>query len=257
MDGEGDSRPPRRRVDEAARLAFLAALRDGAPRDEAAARAGFTSAAFYYARERDPLFRQAWLWALELSAADARAAAASRPAPGPDCVIAPNAHRPLQRRTLRRRLFDDRRKQIFLDHFAGTADGHLAAAAAGIGYSTVLQHRRKDPAFAAAWDEALAVAVAQLEAEAVRQRLEAQARFRDGLVPTGEMAREFDRVMQLLARYRRPDGRIGLREVGPGRERRWSFDEAIEALDAKLRALGARHGLHAEPILPPPPDPEE
>ena len=34
----------------------------------------------------------------------------------------------------------------------------------------------------------------------------------------------------------------------PGRERRWSFDDAIEALDNKLRALGARHGIASEPI---------
>ncbi len=258
MDDTADSSKRKRRIDPAAKLAFLTALRAGLPRDEAAREAGFTATAFYYAREQDPLFRHAWLWANELSAADEHAALVARSTPAPDTAIAPNANRRLQARRVRRRRFDDKRKRLFLDHFAGTADAHAAAAAAGVGYSTVVQHRRKDPDFAAAWDEALEVAYAQLEAEAVRQRLEAAGRLREGLSPTGEITKEFDRVMQLLARYRRPDGRIALREVGRGRERRWSFDEAIVALDKKLRTLGARHGIPAEPIaLPAPPSPEK
>jgi hypothetical protein len=257
MSGDGDSRAPRRRVDMSAKEAFLRALRSGAHRDEAAAGAGFTATAFYYARESDPVFRQAWLWALELSAADERARSAAAAPPPPGSAIAPTGGRRLQRRVVRRRLFDDARKQIFLDHFAGTADAHAAAAAAGVGYSTVVQHRRKDAEFADAWDEALHVAYALLEAEGVRQRLEAQARFREGPCPAGEMTKEFDRLIQLLNRYRRPDGRIGLREVSKGRERRWSFEESILLLDRKLRALGVRHGLDSEPVaLPPPPEEE-
>jgi hypothetical protein len=257
-DTADSSKAPPHRIDAAAKLTFLTALRAGTPRDEAAREAGFTATVFYYAREQDPLFRHAWLWANELSAADEHAGLAARAAPGADAVIAPNANRRLQVRRVRRRRFDDARKRLFLDHFAGTADAHAAAAAAGVGYSTPLQHRRTDPDFAAAWDEALEGAYAQLEAEAVRQRLEAAGRLRETLSPTGEIAKEFDRVMQLLVRYRRPDGRIALREVGRGRERRWSFDEAIHALDQKLRALGARHGIPSEPIaLPAPPSEEE
>ena len=64
--------------------------------------------------------------------------------------------------------------------------------------------------------------------------------------------------MQLLARYDRRDRRYGLRERQYGRLKRWSFDEAIVALDQYLRALGARHGIRAEPImLPPPKEAEE
>lgn len=253
MGGEGDSGAKRRQVDAAAKELFLLALRAGDPRDAAARKAGFTATAFCNAREGDPAFRHAWAWALELSATDQRAAAADRLLPKPGAEIAPNANRRLQSRSGRRRRFDDARKRIFLDHFAGTADAHAAAAAADVGYSTIVHHRRKDTEFAAACEEALAIAYAQLEAEAVRQRLEAQDRFREGLLPAGDMPKEFDRVMQLLARYRRPDGRVGLRQVARGRERRWSFEEAIAALDKKLRALGARHGIDSEPILLPPP----
>lgn len=246
MSGTSDSRP---RVDAAAKERFIAALRAGAHRDEAASRAGFTAEAFYYARKKDAVFRQAWRFALELSAIDVRAA---RPIPR-DAAIAPNSKRPLQARAERRRRFDDARKRIFLDHFAGTADAYAACEAAGISYSAFTAHRRKDAEFAAACDEALAVAVAALEAEAVRQRLEAQRNLREGLCPKGELPKEFDRVMQLLGYYARRDGRIGLRARRHGHMKRWSFDEAILALDKHLRALGARHGIHAEPILLPPP----
>ena len=250
MDEQPDSRPPRkRRVEAEAKASFIAALRAGAHREAAAKAAGFTSNAFYYARDRDPVFAQAWRFALDLSAIDARAA----PPPLGGVRIAPNANRPLQARAERRRRFDDERKRIFLDHFAGTADALAACEAAGICYSTYTTHRRKDAEFRAACDEALAVAVAGLEAEAVRQRVEAQRNLRDGLCPAGEMPKEFDRVMQLLARYDRRDGRTGLRERGHGHLRRWSFDEAILALDKYLRALGARHSIHADPIMLPPP----
>ena len=151
---------------------------------------------------------------------------------------------------MRRPRFDDCRKRIFLAHFAGTADAHAATSAAGVAYVTVTQHRRKDADFAAGWDEALAVAYASLEAEAVRQRLEAQRDLREGLCPTGEVSREFDKVMQLLARYDRRDGRIGIRERGAGALKRWTFEESMTLLDKKLRALGSRR-------LPPPAEPGE
>jgi hypothetical protein len=54
--------------------------------------------------------------------------------------------------------------------------------------------------------------------------------------------------MKLLGRWGRHGGGGGGREVGRGRERRWSFDEAIDALDRKLRALGARNGIASEPM---------
>ena len=57
------------------------------------------------------------------------------------------------------------------------------------------------------------------------------------------MAQEFERVMKLLARYDRRDGRVGPREIGHGRQRRWTFEEAMVALDKKLRSLGLRHGI--------------
>jgi hypothetical protein len=252
MDGDSDSEP-RRLIDGEAKTRFLEALRCGVGREEAAATAGFPLKSLYNVRARDSVFRLAWEWALDLACIDERGGELSRRAAEgePGDRIAPKRGRLLQRQKARWVKFTDKRQQIYLDHFAGTADAEAAAAAAGVTTHTVNAHARKHPEFAAVEKEALHMAYARLEAEAVRQRLEAQRRLSENLEPTGELALEFERVMKLLARYDRRDGRIGAREVGPGHERVSSFDEAIETLDRKLRALGVRRG-----ILPPEGDPQ-
>ena len=253
MTGRVDSeRMSRRRVDAAAKARFVAALRTGISRDVAAAEAGFTAEAFYYARRRDGMFRLAWIWAMELSAADQReahrAAAIARAANGGE--IAPNNQRVLQRRRMRGTQFTEARKQLFLDHLAGTADVLGGADAAGVHLSTVYKHRRIDARFAIGWDAALRTAYALLEAGAVRQRIEAQRRAAFDPDPAGEPAREFERVMKLLARLDRQSG-SGVREMRHGRLKRLSFDESIEALDSALLALGVKHKA-----MPPVPDAE-
>jgi hypothetical protein len=249
MTRTGDSRQPGRRlIDAAAKARFLDVLRGGASRQEAAAAAGFPLKSLYTARRRDPVFRLAWTWAMELSVAaehSQRLAARDAAGAGAPVRLASQGGRIVQRRRMRWVRFTEKRQQIFLDHFAGTADCQAAAAAAGVCAATVTAHKRRNPEFAELWNEALQTAYPRLEAEAVRQRLEAQQRLREGLAPTGEVAQEFERVMKLLARWDRRDGRIGPREIGHGKLKRWSFDEAIEALDKRLRALGARR-------LPPP-----
>lgn len=254
MSRHGDSAPPRRRrIEAAAKADFLAALRAGGAREDAAAATGFTLKGFYTARRRDPLFRLAWSWAMELSADGQRdARRAARAGGGGEVRIAPQGQRLLQRRRMRSVRFTEARQQIFLDFFAGTADAEASAEAAGVSYATVKAHRRKHPEFAAGWDAALTEAYVHLEAEAVRQRLALQRRLKDNIEPTGEMAQEFERVMKLLARWDRRGGRIGAREARPAPERRWTFEEAIAALDKRLRSLGIRRGL-----LPPPEDREE
>ena len=241
---------PRRLIDGAAKLRFLDGLRAGLRRDAAARQAGFSATAFYDARARDPLFARGWAWASELSATDTRGARAVRALPGSG-EIAPTGGRILQRRHIRRARFDERRKRLWLDHFAASADARAACVTAGIAYSTFTQHRRKDPDFAAACTEALAIAYAAMEAESLSQRLAAQRDLRAGICPAGEAAKEFDRQMQLLARYDRKGGGIGFREVGAGGQQRADFSEFIAAADARLRALGARHGIEAEPVRPP------
>lgn len=253
MAGADESKPAKRRpIGGEDKARFLESLRSGASPKEAAAAAGFPLRTLYDARARDPVFQFGWESALELAAIDERGGElALRTADGEPVRIAPNRNRLVQRRRMGWIKFTDKRQQIYLDHFAGSADTEAAAAAAGVSPRTVSAHARKHPEFAAVQAEALRIACARLEAESVRQRLEAQRRLSDNLEPTGEMAREFERVMQLLARFDRKDGRVAAREVGHGHQRVSSFEEAIETLDRKLRALGVRRG-----IIPPEEDEE-
>lgn len=255
MDQEDDSLGPQgRKIDTAAKAAFVAAIRSGTNRHDAAAALGLTPEAFDYRRRRDPLFRFAWKWALELSAADQREAmeaATFAAAAAEDDVILPNNKRRLQRRRARGTEFTDQRKQRFLDHFAGTADVQASCQIAGVHYSTVYKHRRIDPVFGAGWDAALAQAYALLEAEALRQRLAAQRRLAFEPLPAGEISQEFDRVMKLLGRYDRKDGSVAARTHRPGRQKGATFEEAIALLDKKLQMVGIRRG-----VLPPPDRPE-
>jgi hypothetical protein len=263
MSIEPDSKAPGqtpRLIDTAAKARALAALRAGATRAQAAAAAGFPLKSLYGARRRDPVFSLAWAWAIELAAVDERGGALARGGArrggGAAARIVPQVGRLLQRRRMRWVRFTEARQQIFLDHFAGTADAGAAADAAGVSYHTVRAHYRRNPEFAAAWHEALRLAYATLEAEAVRQRLEIQQRLQGSLAPTGEAALEFERVMKLLARWDRREGRIGPRERQPGGERRWTFDEAIATLDKRLRDLGVRRRLLPPDGEAPEPEPE-
>ncbi|HEX8239896.1 MAG TPA: hypothetical protein VF574_09180 [Allosphingosinicella sp.] len=244
-------------VDSGAKVAMLAALREGRRLAEVAAAYGVTLQAFYSARRRDPLFAAAWADAHALSAeAERRPAGEAAAGAGEAFRVAPNNRRGMQRRRMRHVRFDERRKGIFLDAFARSCDLIAAAAAAGVCERTVYNHLRSDPAFAEAFQEALEAGYRRLEAEAVRQRLEAQARIRAEFdaaeaagiaVPAAEEGLEFDRTMKLLARWERRDGRLGRREVGPGGQRHSTFEEAIAALDRKLRALGLRTGKAPPP----------
>lgn len=253
MSGAGDSerRPGRRLVGAEAKARFLAGLRAGMSRAEAAAGSGFSWRAFYGVRRRDPVFEFAWLAALELSAVDerdARRAAAKLAERRANGTVASNNRRVVQLQRARRGFsFTEKRQQIFLDHFAGTADFEASAEVAGVSDQTVRALMRRNPEFAALHDEALKLAYARLEAEAVRQRLAAAKRLRDNLEPTGEAAQEFERAMKLLARYERRDGRIAVREHAASASRTFSFEAAMVELDKALNALGARRG-----VLPPP-----
>jgi uncharacterized protein (DUF433 family) len=260
-------------VDSGAKVAMLAALREGRRLDAVAAAYGVTLQAFYSARRRDPLFAAAWRDAHSISAEAERrlgeveagagaGAGAGAPAEGEaradggdggEVLIASNNRRAVQRRRMRHVRFDARRKGIFLAAFADCCDLLAAAAAAGVCERTVYNHLRSDPDFAEAFRAALAEGYGRLEAEAVRQRLEAHGRLRAAIedaeaegtpVPAAGRGLEFERTMRLLARWDRGGGRLGPRTVAPGRRRVWTFDEAIKALGKRMRDLGL-------PVAPP------
>jgi len=283
MSGTSDSRRgPRPIVDAAAKVAVLAALREGRRLEELADVYGVTAQAFYSARRRDALFDAAWRDAHALSAAaerrlareegsfeDSPSALPENPSTAVPAVPLPeqssgririvsNNRRVLQRRKMRHVRFDEKRQQIFLAHFAWSCDAVAAAAEAGVCERTVYNERRRNPGFAAAFQEALEQGYARLEAEALRQRLAAQQALRAAIEAAGTgaegagaeteagavaVAAEFERVMKLLNRWDRRNGQVGRREVRHGHQKRMSFDEAIVLLDRKLRALGVRRGI--------------
>jgi hypothetical protein len=72
MSGKDDSRGGQRFIDGAAKATFLAALRRGERREDAAIAAGFSLMGFYGARNRDPAFKADWTDALATSAAAER-----------------------------------------------------------------------------------------------------------------------------------------------------------------------------------------
>ncbi len=213
-----------RRIDDEAKGIFLEELKRGLSVANAARAAGFTGGAFWKARKRDPAFDEAVQEALELSNT-------------PRFISAGNG-RPLQLKRVRRLRFEPWRQEVFFAHFAGTCDETAAAGAAGVSRSTICRHRQKDPDFAATYQAMLQQGVIGLEAEALRQRLLAQQRLRDGVLPEGEVTQEFDRLMKTLDRFARKDGRFGVRQVSRGSLKAWTFDEAIDAIERKLRAIG-------------------
>ncbi|HYI63793.1 MAG TPA: hypothetical protein VEW71_02795 [Allosphingosinicella sp.] len=261
MSGKGDSRGRQRLIDAAAKEAFLAGLRRGEHREDAAFAAGFSLMGFYGARARDPAFRAGWTEALAASAAAERRvrayAARGERAERGEVRIASANRRIYQCRWHRNVRFTAERRAIFLASFAATCDTKASAEAAGVSESTVTYHIRNDRAFAEGFREALAEGYAHLEAEALRQRLAAQAKLRAAIEAAGgalppalaacpecgqrpDEGAEFDRIMKLLARWDRKPRRPDSRFTPGGRRQRWTFEEAIVLLDKKLRALGVR-----------------
>lgn len=222
--------PGRKAFGPEAMARVVEALRGGATVKAAALAAGFSEGTVHEWRRRAPHFDAACRAAL-----DAR---------GPMLVVEGAGGRDWQLRRPRRNAFSRRRKAIYLEHFAATCDARAAAAAAGVSKSTVCNHRMNDPAFAEGCRLALAEGYANLEGEAVRQRLAAMAAidFDPGKEPPppagdGDAGAEFERTMLLLREYKKTAA--GLPRGGRPPER-WSFDDAMEALEKQLKAFGVR-----------------
>lgn len=199
----------------AVQAAFVAALRGGALVEAAARDAGVAISSLYWRRHRDPVFAAAWNAAVALSAA----------APG------------------RRLRFAGARRARFLARFAASCNILMACAETGIHPATVYRQIGGDRRFERGCRAALARGTARLERKLAAEREAARRRWaRHEIVPTGVMTQDFDEQMKLLARWERPDGSLGRRFVRRGWLKSGSFDEAIAALDRRLRAMEPRWG---------------
>lgn len=220
--GEGAAparRRKRRRFDARAEAAVVRALRGGASVAAAARAAGYSVSTLYAAKGRSRLFREAWDDAVAESDGEV--------------LIAPGNGRRIQMRRVRRRLFGAKLQDEFLEHFAATCSIAAAAAEIGVGRSTVNKHLAEDEDFRARFDRVLEFAYRQLDAELVRQRLEAAQRPQ---TEGGEALRsaEFDRALQLLREHKR--GRPGGPDRRPGAPpRHASLDEMCLALARRLK----------------------
>jgi hypothetical protein len=165
--------------------------------------------------------------------------------------IQPNRNRVLQvARTGNRKLFDDARKEIFLQWFAATANLSFSAEQAGVCRQTISKHRFSDPAFAERYMEALSLAVPDLQA-----RLLAYLSGRPVLNVVGDLEPPDDAVFDphLAIQILRELSRI-LRDAKPGgplkqgRSPRVATNEEVkEALLKALVALGIRENTSEEP----------
>lgn len=208
--------------DADAQALFLDRVRRGDHIKDAAAAAGVHHATARYRRANDPAFAAGWEAAV---AASPRAVKRDRKGRW----RIKSKGRPVK--------FDRESKQAFLDRFAGTCDFEASARAAGVSASTIHRHLASDPAFADGFDEAIAISHRLIEAEALRQVRAAQKKYR--LSPDSDgAAASFERAMQLMRHYRRPNGGAG--RPGPQRAQaraRWTFEEAMTLLDTKLDAF--------------------
>ena len=91
-------------------------------------------------------------------------------------------------------------ERIFLQALAGSCNVRTSARAAGFSFQSAHNRRRRDPAFARRWDEALSEGLHRLEAELLEA---AQAKVA-GLDYSGPIqAVSFDSAVQLLAFHTR------------------------------------------------------
>jgi hypothetical protein len=223
------ARPARKMFGAEAMAIVVEALRRGETVTAAAREAGFSRDTVHEWQRKAPHFGAACQAAL-----DERR---------PRLVPAEGGHGPWRVRRPKHNAFGRARKEVFLEHFSATCDVGESADAAGVCVTTVYNHRRTDPVFADGWQEALQQGYARIEADALAQRIAALERLKVRLgkeMPARdhEVQAEFDRVMQLLREHKR-----GLAAARPKEGRpptRWSFAEAMEALEKRLKVFGIR-----------------
>jgi hypothetical protein len=139
------------------------------------------------------------------------------------------------KRAQRRRVgFTRERKESFLNFFAATANADASARAAGVAKSTVHEHRRKDPQFRAAWNEALTEGYARVEALSVRWAEEA-FRIRPN-ARAAKTVRDMDPKVALavLEAYRRNRGA----RPGDILPRRSDIEQVRARIEKTMRTLG-------------------
>ena len=176
--------------------------------------------------------------------------------------IIPNKNRRLQVAPTRRKLFNRKAKDDFLEWFGVTCNASLSARKIGFDYRTAFRHRREDPVFGAEWEEILRLGYGRLEELALREAERALTpRRRRRAKDEGEAAGMSvvmtpQDALQLLREHKR--GLAGIAK--PGRAPTVaSNNEVLAALVKRLKAFQVRvreedaaRAVDAEEETPPP-----
>ncbi len=150
--------------------------------------------------------------------------------------------RRVQVRKVVRGNFGAAERQVFLDHLAACCNVTRAAAAAGVGVSTVYDARRRDPAFAEAWDQAIEAGYATLEALLIERAALGEAFGGGGYQPgdtpvPGPETIDTWLALDLLRLSRAPKAP---RKAAGAPPRRASEKALTDAICAKLDVLARR-----------------
>lgn len=145
--------------------------------------------------------------------------------------------RRVQVRRAPRGSFGEVERGVFLDHLAGCANVKAAAAAAGVGVTTVYDARRRDPAFAQQWAEALEMGYATLEALLIERAAKGGAYVPGGTKVPGPETIDPWLALDLLRLHRAPKA---ARNVGGAPLRRTDDKALAEAILAKLDVMERR-----------------
>ncbi len=152
---------------------------------------------------------------------------------------------PMPGRALRHDGWTDARRALFLDRLRETASVAKSAKYVRKAVSGAYALRQRDPAFAAAWDEALQQAMDMLEGillERVVNGVEKPVFF--GGKQCGTMREYSDRLAMFLLRARRPD-RYG--EISETTATAAQDDDPLAArhkIERRLAEIAARLGAH-------------
>lgn len=123
----------------------------------------------------------------------------------------------VQRRRVRKDGWTNRKRAIFLDHYAATGNASEACRAAGMSEGAAYRLRRRDPEFAAQYDEAHAISLVRLEG-LVAQFAETGGRtvpVEPGDIPPVDLANfDAELALKVLAR-RRPTVAGFAKRCGP------------------------------------------
>ena len=164
-------------------------------------------------------------------------------------TIVPGNKRTIQkRRTRRRELFGKRKKEVFLEALACSANVTAAAEAAGVVTATVYAHRRKDAEFRELWWIALEQGVAKLTALRLQREIErAEGQPGKGSLdvqldgpPDARQIADLYKLIGLLREHSR--GLSGEAKSGTRPPEKASVEEACKALAKRLKQCGFGEG---------------